>query len=1297
MTVEMTFGAWLKRRRRQLDLTQKELARRVSCAEGTIRKLESDSRRPSKQLAWIIATHLDIPSPQQAAFVTFARSQAYSAEMDAALMAMEAINQQPRPLSDKVVVAPETRTVRHNLPMQPTPFIGRSAELSALKELLGQANTRLITIMGPGGMGKTRLALAYAEQFVETQPALSLPFPHGVFFVNLAPLSEAEQMVSTLADALNFQFQGGDGRSRRQQLLNYLRHKKMLLLFDNFEHLLDGVDLLSNILQAAPETQILVTSRERLHLRAEQVYPIDGLAFPDEVSKDTAKFAAVQFFLQLARRHQPELILHDDVDLAQLAHICQLVSGMPLALELAASWADSLSLAEIADELQRGLDFLETNLRDMPERHRSVRTAIDRSWQMLTKPYQEIFAKLSVFRGGFTRETAQAVVDANLRQLARLVSKSLVQGGGQDGRYQIHELLRQYGLEKLGESGQETAVRDVHCAYFCEALQKWEPELRGPQQQAVLAQITADEDNIRVAWRWLITQKKWSQIDKTMDGLARFYLERLLWSEGEKVCRQVTERMKMSAVSLPLQQATLARVSTWQANFYLLLGQGEIAERLLQRSLNLLKNSTSSDNAGRSVAAHASWLLAILATRKPNFGAAKQWAEQSLALYQAADDVWGTALLMKQLGEILYHLGSRQEAKHLFAKSLASFRKLGDQIQIAHSIGLTITSALGDGQLDEAEQLCLENLAVWESLDSTAGKEGTYKTLAWIALHKGSLTQANTYFQQSLIESNEKINYWIPDSIAGQSLIELHQGHYEQAQILVQQAFELSLLQDYGTQPYTGHIPFVQGCLALVKEDYREAQRLLWEAVNIYQALHEQHFRINALSILSIIMLKLGQQAECNFHLHEALQLVIDLRSFNWASSVASIALLLGERGQNARAVELYNLAKTDPLVNISHWFEDIVENPIVTMTATLPSSIIKTAQIQGQMLDRWQTAKSLLQELDENSLETARNPNTKQLLPHNLPSQPTPFIGRSVDLAALDTLFADPSVRLVTIVAAGGMGKTRLALAYAEQFVETQSAASRPFPHGVFFVNLTPLSEAEQMVSALADALNFQFQGGGRSPRQQLLDYLHHKKTLLLFDNFEHLLDGVDLLSNILQAAPEVQLLVTSRERLHLRTEQAYPLKGLTYPDSESEAITEAVAGQFFLQVACRHQPEFALSDDQNLTHLAHICHLVAGMPLALELAASWVDVLPLSKIAAELQQGLNFLETELRDIPARQRSIRAVIDVSWQKIIGQRTRDFCPVFYLSGWLYEEGCPSNNRSHLSSAFPIKWQILLAI
>ncbi len=287
--------------------------------------------------------------------------------------------------------------------------------MAALEDLITDPEARLVTIVGPGGMGKTRLSLAIAEQYLGEDY-----FPNGVFFIALAPLRSTEHIVPTMADAFDFQLEGGGPgtRSPRQQILDYLRSKRMLLVLDNFEHLLAGVDLVSDILGAAPEVKILVTSRERLHLRPEQLFPIQGLEFPDwETPEDAANYTAIRLFIQSAQRVRPDFALRAD-DLTYLTRICRLVDGMPLGVELAAAWVDLLSLADIAAEIRQSLDFLETDLHDVPARHRSIRAIFDTSWGRLSQREQAAMAQLSVFRGGFTRPAAQQVAGANLRTLA---------------------------------------------------------------------------------------------------------------------------------------------------------------------------------------------------------------------------------------------------------------------------------------------------------------------------------------------------------------------------------------------------------------------------------------------------------------------------------------------------------------------------------------------------------------------------------------------------------------------------------------------------------------------------------------------------------------------------------------------------------------------------------------------------------------------------------------------------------------------------------------------------------------
>jgi predicted ATPase/class 3 adenylate cyclase len=616
--------------------------------------------------------------------------------------------------------------LRHNLPVQPTAFVGRERELAQLGDLIASPETRLITIVGPGGIGKTRLALAVAQRQLRTERQLhaerqlaakglvgdirpadgasdvssdAMLFSNGVFFVALAVLSEVEQIAPSVAEALGFRFGGGEEESRtpQQQLLDYLREKHLLLVMDNFEHLLGslpegrievGTELLAGILRTAPEVQILVTSRERLHLHEEQVYPIQGLQFPDwERPEDTAEYTAAQLFLQSARRVQPGFELAGD-DLTYLARVCRLLEGMPLGLELAAGWVDTLTLVDIAIEIQRGLDFLETEWRDVPARHRSMRAVFDVSWRRLNAAEQETFAQLCVFRGGFTRAAGQEVAGAGLRTLARLVDKSLLQFNRTQGRYGIHALLRQYGADRLAQEPEtEAAARDRHSAFFCSALAGWEGDIKGPRQVTALAEIDADLENVRAAWAWAADHVQIARLGQALEGYALFHNHRARHQEADNEFALAQERLT-AAISrdatrtedVPSLQRTLANLTLWRCEFNHFynpghLGHWELANSLLEQSQAVLDSPALADQDTRRERAFLCRHMAYAAA--PNWQQALRHLQESLSLSRAVGDQWNAAWSAVYMGDVYQALDDLEPARELLEEGLAVCRVLG--------------------------------------------------------------------------------------------------------------------------------------------------------------------------------------------------------------------------------------------------------------------------------------------------------------------------------------------------------------------------------------------------------------------------------------------------------------------------------------------------------------------------------------------------------------------------------------------------------------------------------------------
>ncbi|HEX5837526.1 MAG TPA: BTAD domain-containing putative transcriptional regulator [Anaerolineales bacterium] len=401
----------------------------------------------------------------------------------------------------------------HNLPTHPAPFIGRERELEEITQHLTEPSCRLLTHLGPGGNGKTRLAIQAAFRTLQTEPFY---YKDGVWFVNLAPLAEGQSIIGALSDALQLS-RHAKGSDARQRLLGHVHGRQSLLVLDNFEHLLneDNVSLIVDLLSAAPQSRILTTSRERLNIQGETIFRVEGLEIPTgeapqplpEPDPMIPAFSALRLFEQCAKRIQPTFQISND-NYADIAQICQHVQGMPLAIELAASWLEVLSPAEINREIARSLDFLEISRRDLPDRQRSIRAVFDSSWTLLDRQTRPIVKALSIFRTSFTREAAQAVSGASAKALLELTNQSWLHRLS-DGRYQIHELLRQFAYEILSrEMASLLQVKKQFCEYYASYTNSLWDRVKGPDQQQAYAGVQAEFDNIQTAWLWLVAENR---------------------------------------------------------------------------------------------------------------------------------------------------------------------------------------------------------------------------------------------------------------------------------------------------------------------------------------------------------------------------------------------------------------------------------------------------------------------------------------------------------------------------------------------------------------------------------------------------------------------------------------------------------------------------------------------------------------------------------------------------------------------------------------------------------------------
>ncbi len=438
-----------------------------------------------------------------------------------------------------ILTSPSTETYlrpRENLPRQTTPFIGRDTELDELHTILGSPDVRLVTILALGGMGKTRIALEAAAQQLNN-------FPDGVYFIPLQALTDIEQIIRAIASSCYYPFQADDDRSQKQQVLDFLANKHMLLLVDNFEHLLDASSLLNEILHIAPAVKLLVTSREKLNLMGETIYVLQGMEIPkQETPKEAIGYDAVQLLQQGVRRVQPDWQITPD-NLHIVTRICRLTYGMPLGIVLAASWLDVYSLERISDEIEKSADILETEMRDVPERQRSIRAVFEYSWKRLKPNEQNVLMKMSVFKGGCSPQAVEHITGAHPRNLQSLVNKALLSKNRQ-GRYDIHELLRQYAEERLRAQGSLEVAKEAHFKYYAQVISDIYPRLLSPDERQVTDQVEQDFDNFRMAWDYAIDHGFVDIVDRMTRSLEVFF--ELRWHPEWIDMRQVAlEKMQL--------------------------------------------------------------------------------------------------------------------------------------------------------------------------------------------------------------------------------------------------------------------------------------------------------------------------------------------------------------------------------------------------------------------------------------------------------------------------------------------------------------------------------------------------------------------------------------------------------------------------------------------------------------------------------------------------------------------------------------------------------------------------------
>ncbi len=640
----------------------------------------------------------------------------------------------PDGLPDNFRPLESLNNVPNNLPEQLTEFVGRQSELADVKRLIGQ--TRLLTILAPGGAGKTRLAIQAAAD-------MGSDFADGVFFVGFADISATADIVQTIAESLGLALSSDE--DIRTQLLTYLAPRRQLLVLDNLEHLTGAAGIVEEVLRAAPHVKLVATSRSKLNLSGETVLAIGGLdvtwIHPDEAMKASG----VQLFNEAANRSNSGFVLNPG-DLAALAEILHLVGGMPLGIMLAAAWVDMLSIAEIAAEIGKSFDFLETEMLDIPDRQRSIRAVFEYSWNLLRPEEKETFCALSVFRGGFSREAANSVAGASLRGLANLVNKSLVTASPDTGRYEVHELLRQYAEAKLQQDGERYArVCDAHAAFFATLMGESPFMMSHGRQASLLEMVEGDIENIRIAWRHHITNRNVVEARKFILGLFLIYEFRGWYQASRTLFNEALDllREKSQAKDLMELRALVSAVSGWSltmlsqpksgwlaaAKSTELLARSEgyvdyyVAVQCLALSLAYLGDvgemATKLDEAisiSNSLQ-EAFWAAslkdwrAFAAVLAGDFDTATRYIDEAIQVVDSSEEFWVTFWNLWLRAMIATHENRPEDAIQLYARQVAICRKVSYVRGTMVSMDGLGEANLAAGRLKDAEIAFIEGMA----------------------------------------------------------------------------------------------------------------------------------------------------------------------------------------------------------------------------------------------------------------------------------------------------------------------------------------------------------------------------------------------------------------------------------------------------------------------------------------------------------------------------------------------------------------------------------------------------------
>lgn len=649
--------------------------------------------------------------------------------------------------TDRQDSAHSTSTVLPPLhfPVQTTPFVGRRDEMDRVWGFFQEGGTPLLTVTGSGGIGKTRLAVEAVQRFPDWRSG----FSDGIHFISLESVESGEMLLINLANQLGLTFKGQSDHFA--QLVDLLASKDMLIVLDGFEHLTSEAGLLAQLLSQVAGVKLLVTSREPLNLRAETRLLLEGLAYPKDdavLNEDlglpdvSPDYDAIRLFEQTAARVQPGFSASPEAQQA-IARICQLVHGVPLAIEIAATWVRMYDVENIALEIGRNLDFLVTPYRDLPARHQSLRAVFDHSWDLLSPREQRALTQVSVFSGGFELDAAQAITEASVLDLASLLDKSMLQRAPA-GRYLLRGLLRQFLTENHTSTEGQYRMYQRHTNFYLSFVHDREPHLRAGDQLEALNQLERELSNIQIAWEWALARAEVNLIDRALEGIFYFFDTRSRFHEGELMLSRALKALS-NMLEAGDRDRVRARLQARLAWFRFHRGAWDDGMRLFKDSLEELRRL--------DLPAETIFLLNYLGAMERHqhaYDAARDYLLDGLVMAEQHQDQHGISIALNILGQIDSLEGKYERAREYCTKALALKREIGDRWGMTFSLTYLGRVELQTQDFDRARTLFEESMALSREFGDLRGVAFSLQNLGDTSLAQGDRSAAEIHYGQSL-------------------------------------------------------------------------------------------------------------------------------------------------------------------------------------------------------------------------------------------------------------------------------------------------------------------------------------------------------------------------------------------------------------------------------------------------------------------------------------------------------------------------------------------------------------------